>query len=128
MDFHYTVTAQKDFDSAVAAVEAAVTANGFRVLHVHDIQATFQDRGVEHDPYKIVEVCNVGFAKQALESGLLVGLMMPCKINVYLERGQTKISLFLPSTVASFFPQAGLEGLAGEVEAILKRAVDAAAA
>ncbi|MCL4535782.1 MAG: DUF302 domain-containing protein [Bacteroidetes bacterium] len=81
---------------------------------------------MERDPYKIVEVCNVRYAKQALDRDLLVGLMMPCRINVFTDGGQTRIALASPGMLAQFFPQAGLEGLAGEVESILRRAVDAA--
>lgn len=126
LKFDYTVSTTKSFDEAVEAVIREVANEGFRVLHVHDVQATFREKGVERDPYKIVEVCNVKYAKQALDKDLLIGLMMPCKINVYEQDGQTKISLLLPSSMPRFFPDAGIESLANEVEAILRKVVDGA--
>ncbi len=124
--FEYTVATPKSFDETVDAVTDQVAKAGFRVQHVHDVQATFRDRGFERDPYKIVEVCNVKYAKQALEKDLLIGLMMPCKINVYVKNAETKISLLLPSAMPAFFPDASLDTLANEVEAILRQVVDLA--
>jgi uncharacterized protein (DUF302 family) len=126
IEFAYTVTASKSFEEAVKAVDEEVAKAGFRVLHVHDVQATFREKGVGRDPYKIVEVCNVKYAKQALDKDLLIGLMMPCKINVYRQNEEVKISLMLPSAMPAFFPDADLEPLASEVEAILRRVVDSA--
>ncbi len=126
LKFEYTVTTPKSFDNAVEAVTDNVAKVGFRVLHVHDVQGTFREKGVDIAPYKIVEVCNVKYAKQALDKDLLIGLMMPCKINVYEQDQQTKISLMLPSAMPGFFPNAGLEQLADDVESILRKVVDEA--
>jgi uncharacterized protein (DUF302 family) len=126
MNFAYTITSSKSFDDATRAIEQTVTANGFRVLHTHDVQQTFAEKGVARDAYKIVEVCNVKYANQALRADPLVGLMMPCKINVFTEQGVTKISLLLPSLLSEFFPHANLGALAQEVETILRAVVDSA--
>ncbi len=40
MEFDYTVTTQKDFDSAVLAVQEETAKAGFRVLYIHDVQKT----------------------------------------------------------------------------------------
>jgi uncharacterized protein (DUF302 family) len=122
----YTLTTTKAFDETVQAIVDEVAKNGFRVLHVHDVQGTFKEKGFDREPYKIVEVCNVKYAKQALEKDLLIGLMMPCKINVYTDNGATNVSLMRPSLLASFFPAAQLQSLGDEVESILKKVVDAA--
>ncbi len=126
MDWYYEVTTAQDFQAAVEAVREAVAAEGFWVLHIHDVQATFREKGFDRDPYKIIEVCNVRYAKQALERELLVGLMMPCRINVFTQEGRTHIALASPEMLAQFFPAAGLEQLAGEVNIILHRVVDRA--
>ncbi len=126
MNVAYTVNTAKPFDSAVRAVQEATAAEGFRVLHTHDVQATLAEKGITQEPYKIVEVCNAKYASQALKSDPEIGLMMPCKINVYTEEGATRISLLLPSLLATFFPTAGLEAMAGEIETALRRVVDTA--
>ncbi len=126
MDFHYTFPTKKSFDAAVATIIQAAPANGYRVLHVHDVQATFREKGVERAPYKIIEICNVKYAKLALEADPLVGLMMPCKINVFAQDDKITVSLLRPGLLATFFPTAGLESLASEVESALIRVADAA--
>lgn len=123
-DVAYRKTTDKGFAEAVQAVEEAVAQHGFRVMCVHDVQETFRSKGVQRDPLKIIEVCNVKYAKQALDKDLLIGLMMPCKINVYEQQEETKISLMLPTALPMFFPDAKLEPLAEEVENILRKVVD----
>ena len=41
--FEQTVTTNRPFDEAVAAIEKTAAANGFRVLHVHDVAATLAE-------------------------------------------------------------------------------------
>ncbi len=126
MDAVYTLSTPKTFDAAVSAIEQQVVANGFRVLHIHDVQKTFAEKGIAREPYKIVEVCNVKYANEALTADPLIGLMMPCKINVFTEQGATKISLLAPSILAEFFPDANLSTMAREVETILRAVVEQA--
>lgn len=126
MDFAYTIATTKTFADAERMVQDAVAAKGFRVLHVHDVQQTFAEKGIQREPYKIIEVCNVKYANQALKADALVGLMMPCKINLYVENGTTKIALLKPALLATFFPQANLDAMAQEVEMLLTAVVDAA--
>jgi hypothetical protein len=52
--------------------------------------------------------------------------MLPCPISVYLEGSRTYISTLLPTSIAEFFPSAGIEGLAAEVEGIVLRIVEEA--
>jgi uncharacterized protein (DUF302 family) len=126
MELAYTVSTEKSFDVVERAVQDAVAAKGFRVLHVHDVQATFAEKGVQREPYKIIEVCNVKYANQALTADPHIGLLMPCKINLWVEQGKTKIALLNPAVLSTFFPHAGLEAMAQEIEMILRAVVDAA--
>lgn len=126
MDLAYTVATEKSFAEVERAVQDAVAAKGFRVLYVHDVQATFAEKGIQREPYKIIEVCNVKYANQALTADPLIGLMMPCKINVYTENGKTKLALLKPSMISTFFPQAAIDAMGQEVESILRAVVDVA--
>ena len=51
---------------------------------------------------------------------------MPCKINVFVENGATRIALLNPSLLATFFPKAALDAMAQEIEMVLRAVVDAA--
>jgi len=114
--FEYTVETRKSFDEAVQAVEQKSAEKGFRVLHTHDVAATLAEKGFPREPLKIVEVCNARYAAEVLKKDVKIALMLPCPISVYTQGGKTFISTMLPTTLADFYPKAGIEGVAAEVE------------
>lgn len=114
--FERTISTTKSFDDAVAAVEKKTAEKGFRVLHTHDVAATLADKGFTREPLKIIEICNAKYASQVLEKDVKLALMLPCPISVYVERGKTNISTLLPTSIVEFFPKAGIEKIAAEVE------------
>ena len=124
--FEYTVTTNKPFPEAVEAVEKKTAEMGFRVLHTHDIAATLAEKGFPREPLKLVEICNAKYASRVLEKDVKVSLMLPCPISVYVQDGKTHISTLLPTSIAQFFPNAGIEGVAAEVEAAVLKIVEAA--
>lgn len=124
--FDYTVTTDKSFDDAVAAVETLAAESGFRVLATHDVAATLASKGFEREPYKIVEICQAGPAYRALNADPMVGLFMPCKINVFTRDGKVVLSAMRPIVLADFFPGKGLEDLALEVDTAVRAVVDKA--
>ena len=123
-DFEGAVTSKKTFEEAVAAIEKKSAEKGFRVLHTHDVAATLAEKGFPREPLKIVplkivEICNAKYASEVLNKDVKVSLMLPCPISVYVQGGKTYISTLLPSSIAEFFPRAGIEKLASEVERIV---------
>jgi uncharacterized protein (DUF302 family) len=77
---------------------------------------------------RFVEICNAKYANQVLAADVKIGLMLPCPIMVYVQDGETVISTMRPTLIGGFFPDAGIEGVAKEVEDIIVRIVDEAAA
>jgi uncharacterized protein (DUF302 family) len=124
--FEYTAVTEKPFDAAVQAVETKSTEKGFRVLHTHDVAATLGEKGFPREPLKIIEICNAKYASQVLDKDIKASLMLPCPISVYVHAGKTYISTLLPSSIAEFFPQAGIEALASEVERVVLKIVEEA--
>lgn len=120
----YSVSTTKSFDEAVKAVEEQTQASGFRVMYVHNVQATLEEKNFKIEPLKIIEVCNAKFASSALEIDLAVSLLMPCKINVYSAEGQIVISTIRPTSLASIFNKPELKTFAEDVEKILIGIID----
>lgn len=123
-DFAYRLGSDKPFDEVVENIEKQTAEHKFRVLHVHDVQATLAEKGFERDPVKIVEVCNAGFAHEALGKDMDVALFMPCRFAVYTEGGKTVVTLGRPSMIAQMMPNAGLTELAVGVEQTLKSVME----
>ena len=124
MELGYTKKSKKNFDDAVSAIENNTAEKGFRVLHIHDVQATLREKGFERGPFKIVEVCNAKFAHSALGESPDVGLFMPCKINVYIENGETIISAMRPAMIGEFFDNDNITAFANDVDKIVRSIVD----
>ena len=128
MQLDYTVATDKSFDEAVEAVVAATADAGFKVQFVHDVAATLAEKGFERERVTIVEMCNAKFASQVLAADVKIGLMLPCPIMVYAEEGKVFISTMRPTLIGGFFPEAGIQDVASEVESILTRVIDESAA
>jgi uncharacterized protein (DUF302 family) len=126
MEFDYTVTTGKDFDSALASVQEEIAKAGMRVLHVHDVQATLAEKSINRDPYSIVEFCNAKYANEFLRADPKIGLCMPCKINVYIHEGQAFLSGMRPIVLPQFFPHVDLGSMPQEVDAIVRSIIDKA--
>jgi len=121
MPFDHTLKSDKPFDTVAAAIEKASADHQFRVLAVHDVQATLAEKGLERGPLKIIEVCNAKFAHQALKKDPTVALFMPCRFAVYTKDGRTIVKLARPTMIAQMMPDIKLDELAADVEETLKK-------
>jgi uncharacterized protein (DUF302 family) len=128
MELDYTVKSGKNFDETVEAVAKGTAEAGFRVLFVHDVAATLAEKGFTRERVSIIEVCNAKYASQVLAADVKIGLMLPCPIMVYAERGEVFITTMRPSLIAGFFPEADIAPVAGTVEEVLVGIMDRAAA
>jgi len=127
MQIDFTLPTDKPYAEAVQAVIDAAALNGFRVQFVHDVAETLAEKGFDREPVTIVEMCNAKHAAAVLERDILIGLMLPCPVMVYVKDGGTFISTMRPSLMSAFYPEAGIEATAVEVEATIIAIVEAAA-
>lgn len=125
---YYIVESDKSFEQAASDLEAAVTANGFGVLHVHDLGNTLRNKGVEFgEQCRVFEVCNPHQAAKVLASDMRLNMALPCRISVYTEGGQTLIGMIKPLSMLSMLSQEeGMIEVAEEVEALTIKMIDAA--
>lgn len=88
--------------------------------------ATLAEKGFPREPLKIIEICNARYASEVLKKDVKISLMLPCPISVYVEGGKTRISTLLPTSLVDFFPQAGIQDLASQVETIVLKIIEEA--
>ena len=127
MQIDYTVATNKPYKEAVQAVIDAAVANGFRVQFVHDVAQTLAEKGFDREPVTIVEMCNAKYASQVLEKDMSIGLLLPCPVMVYEQDGDVLIATMKPTLIGAFFPDAGIDDVAAEVERKIVAIVDQAA-
>lgn len=124
--YHHTVNTGKDFETAVADLEKSLSRRKFGVMWKLDVREKLAEKGVDFaGRLKILEVCNPHKAKAALESNIMTGYFLPCKIVVYVEDGQTRMGMVKPSAMIGMVGE-DLGNLAAEVEEILVQALDEA--
>ena len=122
------IPTEKNVSEAAAALQAAVQANQFGVMHVHNLKETMAKKGVEFARECLIfEVCQPQQAKKVLEQNMSVSTALPCRISIYEEGGRTILASLQPTALLAMFNTPQLEGVAQEVEAtIVKIMKDAA--
>lgn len=103
-----------------SALDARLKARKFGTLHVHDVRAMLEAKGVSFDtPLVIMDICNPGYAKRVLEATQnRIAPLLPCSIALWQDGTEVVVRLVRPSVLARFFPgTAELDSVAAEVEA-----------
>lgn len=120
---------EKTVSEAAAALQAAVQANHFGVMQVHDLKETMTKKGVEFARECLIfEVCQPQQAKKVLEENMSVSTALPCRISLYEDGGKTIMATLKPTALLALFNTPQLKTVAQEVEdTILKIMREAAA-
>jgi uncharacterized protein (DUF302 family) len=108
------VSTDKTVSEAAAALQAAVQANHFGVMQVHNLKDTLAKKGVEFGHECLIfEVCQPQQAKKVLDQNMSVSTALPCRISIYEEGGIMLMGWPLngPEDSVSCHPRAQLFGL-----------------
>jgi uncharacterized protein (DUF302 family) len=123
-DFSHAIESNKSFDETVSLLTEKIEANQFKVLHIHDVQATLAGKGIEHPHYKIVEFCRAPAAKRVLDADPLVGLFLPCRVIVFERAGKTEVVAMSPKLMRQFFPKADLSDLPEVIDTDIQKMLE----
>ena len=111
------VSTNKTVNEAAAALQAAVEANHFGVMQIHNLKETMAKKGVEFKRECLIfEVCQPQQAKKVLDHNMGVSTALPCRISIYEEGGKTILATLKPTALLAMFNTPQLEGVAREVE------------
>ena len=111
------LSTDKTVSETAAALQAAVQANQFGVMQVHNLKETMIKKGVEFARECLIfEVCQPQQAKKVLEENMSVSTALPCRISIYQEGGKTVLATLKPTTLLAMFNTPQLKGVAQEVE------------
>ena len=118
----------KTVSEAASALQAAVQANHFGVMQVHNLKETMTKKGVEFARECLIfEVCQPQQAKKVLDQDMSVSTALPCRISIYEEAGKTILATLKPTTLLAMFNAPQLEGVAREVEDTIVKIMNEAA-
>ncbi|OFW10464.1 MAG: hypothetical protein A3G20_09000 [Acidobacteria bacterium RIFCSPLOWO2_12_FULL_59_11] len=116
----YEIVTKRTPQQAGQALEAAAQKHKFGVMAVHNLQETMAKKGVEFAKECLIyEVCNPLQAKKVLEANLSISTALPCRIAVFQEGDQTKLSTLKPTAMLALFGNRELDPVAQEVEQVI---------
>jgi uncharacterized protein (DUF302 family) len=97
-----TFSTDKTVVQAAAALQEAVPAHHFGVMQVYNFKEILAKKGLEFSGECMVfEVCQPQQAKKLLDQHISLSTILPCRISVYEEDGQTIIALLRPTSLVA---------------------------
>jgi uncharacterized protein (DUF302 family) len=98
-------------------LEESAARHKFGILHIHDLKATLESKGIQlGSECRVYDVCNPQAATKALHADMRVSTVLPCRISVFSRDGGCIISTVKPTTLFAATGLEGSESLAAEVE------------
>lgn len=122
MDYYFTTILDCSFGEAESKTIAALKEKGFGLISEIDMRQKLREKlGVEIQAYKILGMCNPGFAYKAMLAEEKIGAMLPCNVLV-IGKGDGKTEVAAVNPVASMMAisNPALGDLATEITGILR--------
>lgn len=94
------------------------------MIMVHDMQAILLVRHFKIQPFTILEICHAAHDYEIIKAQPELGLMMPCKILVRMENGQTLISGMRFSVLEPYLDNANMESVFRHIERDIQTIID----
>lgn len=90
----YIEESNKSVNEVVKAIQELAPDYKFGVLHIHNIKETLNSKGFEFTKEcQILDICKPAVAQEFLNEDMSLSAVMPCKISVYSDNGQTTIAM-----------------------------------
>ncbi|HSQ39075.1 MAG TPA: DUF302 domain-containing protein [Anaerolineales bacterium] len=119
----------KTVSETADALQAAVQANHFGVMQIHNLKETMMKKGVDFTSECLIfEVCQPQQAKKVLDQNMSVSTALPCRLSIYEEGGKTILATLKPTTLLAMFNTPQLAAVAQEVENTIVKIMQEAAA
>lgn len=112
-----------NFTQTVDTLTRVVEQSKWKVIIVHDLQASLKKNGKEVLPVKVMEICNPNYSFNVLskEEFKLFSSMMPCRISVYEKAdGKTYVSRINPSFMSKMLKEKQCKSMNNALEDIEK--------
>lgn len=89
-----TFETKKSVDEIIKSIEEILPNYGFGLQHIHNPPERLRDKGIEFNKEcKILDICSPKIAYEFLTQDMSLSCIMPCKIAIYDDNGQTTIAL-----------------------------------
>lgn len=126
MSPYFSKTVRGSFEAVVAAVRAALAAEGFGVITEIDVQATLKAKiDVDFHPYLILGACSPEMAYAVLQVDETAGTLLPCNVVVrVLPSGEVDVTILDPVAAMQVMGNPDLVKMASAVSRRLHKVID----
>ena len=90
----YMEVSNKSVQEVVDCLKEVCAKYKFGVQHIHNVNETLKSKGIDlGNECQIVDICNPIIAQKFLSEDMSLSIIMPCKISVYSQDGETMIAM-----------------------------------
>ena len=90
----YMEVTNKSVQEVIDCLKEISSKYKFGIQHIHNITETLKSKGIElGNECQIVDICNPIIAQKLLSEDMSLSIIMPCKISVYTQDGDTMIAM-----------------------------------
>ena len=90
----YMEVSNKSVQEVVDCLKEVCAKYKFGVQHIHNVTETLKSKGIDlGNECQIVDICNPIIAQKFLSEDMSLSIIMPCKISVYSQDGETIIAM-----------------------------------
>ena len=125
MNYGYTKQVALSFTDTVRKTKEELAKEGFGILTEIDVKATLKKKlGADWDNYMILGACNPALSYRALQAEKEIGLLLPCNVIVYEDRGSVFVSVILPTAAMQMVDNEDITAIGRKVESKLRTVVN----
>lgn len=120
----YMETTNKSVQEVIDSLKEVASKYKYGIQHIHNVKETLNSKGIDlGNECQIVDICNPIVAEKFLSEDMSLSIIMPCKISVYTQDGETMIAMnSLVQLVDDINPD--LIELAQETQEVLLEIID----
>ena len=90
----YVEISNKSVGEVVEKIKEVCPKYKFGIQHIHNITETLKSKGINlENECQILDICNPIIAEKFLSEDMSLSIIMPCKISVYTQDGDTIIAM-----------------------------------
>ncbi|WP_430822943.1 DUF302 domain-containing protein [Carboxylicivirga sp. N1Y90] len=125
--FYFTKTIEGTFEDVVDKTKLVFKEQGFGVITEVDMDVKLKEKldNVDIKPYKILGICNPGFAYKTLQIEENIGVFLPCKAIVKdIGEGKIEVVVVNPAALMGMLNKPELVSIANEVSDKFQKALE----
>lgn len=90
----YMEVTDKSVQEVIDSLKEVTAKYKYGIQHIHNVKETLKSKGIDlGNECQIVDICNPIVAQKFLSEDMSLSIIMPCKISVYTQDGETIIAM-----------------------------------